>query len=216
MIEVTAAEDQKLASQQGAIQGERGVLRDSRLRVGWFAHLAEGVDVKRAKRMLPDILAAFEKAGIEEIDFYGVGLEEDLDWAVARLRDARVAAVKASLSDAGTIYLSGSLWTGFMSVDPESVVRFVEEFVSRRHSDVAKLVESGADERHLFIWSGYYSEGVADLRALGRDVGHLPERAPKLPGGVTHVWVAMEGARPSRIVHWSPDRGWAEVAPPAA
>lgn len=111
----------------------------------------------------------------------------------------------------GRAGLLASGQSGWMNMDPESVVDFIESFVARRTSDVAKLAASGADERHLFVWSGMFSEAWAVLRALGTDIEALPTRQPKLPDVVTDVWVANEMHRPSRIVHWSLGEGWEEV-----
>ena len=96
-------------------------------------------------------------------------------------------------------------------MNPDDVVMFAERFIKRRPSDVAKLAASGAAERHLFIWSGVFAEGLVELRALGLDIEALPQRPPRLPGAVTHLWIANEGSRPSRIVHWSPVDGWVEA-----
>ena len=65
----------------------------------------------------------------------------------------------------------------WLSLDPDDVVTFTEKFIERRPSDVAKLAASGGDERHLFIWSGVFSEGLVELPALGLDVESLPRRA---------------------------------------
>jgi len=210
-IEVTAAEDRTLAEQHGALKGRRSTLRHADLRFGWLAHLAEGVNVRHAKSRLPELLAAFEDAGLTEVSAGSMWLDEELEWATERLAEAQVMAVQQWPTEPGMIHLLLPMRMGFMSRDPEDVVSFVEEFVARRPSDVRKLADTEADERHLFIWSGYYSEGWPSLRALQLDVAELPRRSPVLPPAVTHVWVANEWAPPSRILHFSPEQGWVQV-----
>lgn len=111
----------------------------------------------------------------------------------------------------GVIWTVGPASGVWLSTDPDGVVSFVESFVRSRPSDVAKLGRSGGDERHLFIWLGVFSTAERELRALALDIPQLPERAPRLPPEVTHVWVAAQTARPSRIVHWPPTLGWVQA-----
>jgi len=61
------------------------------------------------------------------------------------------------------------------------------------------------------VWGGLFPEDRASLRPLKLDIAALPSRAPNLPPEITHVWVAADGERPSRIVHWTPDGGWQEA-----
>lgn len=138
--------------------------------------------------------------------------DEELDGAINCLRASHLQTVKATdLWEPGTIGLTGPMRVEWLSLSPDDVVTFAEDFIARRSSDVSKLGRSGADERHLFIWSGVQSEGMAELRALGLDIESLPQRAPQLPPEITHLWIANEGGRPSRIVHWAPDQGWVEA-----
>jgi hypothetical protein len=213
-VEVTAAEDEALAATQGAI-GSRPLLHDARLRRGWFVVLSERPAVNLARTRLPDLLVQLEAAGLEQASVFD-GQDWDQEQQVLQpeglLRAAHVQTARSSDGlPAGTVAITGPMRVAWLSRDPEDVVTFVERFIESRPSDVAKLGRSGADERHLFIWSGTQSKGLVELRALGLDVLGLPSRRPELPAEVTHVWVAPVSMPPSRIVVWGPDTGWQEA-----
>jgi hypothetical protein len=57
------------------------------------------------------------------------------------------------------------------------------------------------------IWARFNSDfGVHNQLELGDNLP-LPVTAPKLPLGVSHVWVAGS-LRNQRTLAWFPDRGW--------
>lgn len=89
----------------------------------------------------------------------------------------------------GAIGLTGAMRVEWLSSDPEDVVTFVERFASSRPDNLSKLRNSGAAERHLFVWGGAFPQDGASLRPLKLDIAALPSRAPNLPPEVTHVWV---------------------------
>ncbi len=213
-VEVTSAENEQLAADFGALH-KNPILRDRRLQRGWLAVLRPSASVKVARSRLADMLVLFEAVGISEASVYTVRSldEDDRDvWARRQLDDAEVETVKAGSMQPGVVGITGPMRVGWLSTNPDDVVTFVEDFVASRPSDVEKLLRSGADERHLFVFSGAFSTGWQALRALGLDVPQLPVRAPSLPVGITHVWVAAEvGARPSRIAVWSADAGWQQA-----
>lgn len=212
-VEVTAAEDQAQAADYGALR-RRPILHDSRLTNGWLVVAQRGADVNRLREELPDLLHQLERQGITEASVYSIWSPEgQAEWASGAVRAVGAETVKATTSfDTGTIALTGAMTVDWLSQDPEDVVAFVDRFVAARPSDVAKLGRSGAEERHLFVWSGVFSEGRRELRALGLDVAALPSRAPNLPPAVTHVWIAPEAMRPSRVVTWSAATGWEAAA----
>lgn len=217
-VEVTAAEDEQLAARQAAISREPE-LRHRGLKHGWLVVLAEGARVKTARTELPGLLSALERAGSLDVDVFTAASfddEEHLSWVPDHLARAKVQSAKATdLYPAGTIVITAAMSVAWLSTTPDDVVTFVEDFITSRPTDVAKLQRADADERHLFIWSGTHSTGQVELRALGLDVSGLPQRAPRLPEGITHVWVAPQAMRPSRTVTWSAATGWTAPSPPA-
>ena len=213
-IEVTAAEDERRAADFGALAGGRGFVRAPQLKFGWVVYLYEGARISEVRRQAPALLVEIERIGATELTASRGWLDDgELEDLRERFAGCGVDAVHQHLwVDPGVIRMVGPAYATWLSMDPDDVVTFVESFVESRPSDVAKLGRSNADERHIFIWSGVFSTAERELRALALDVSQLPTRAPQLPLEVTHVWVAGETARPSRIVHWSPTLGWVEVA----
>lgn len=212
-VEVTAAEDQDLAERQGALSGRRALLRDDRLANGWLVVLRDSAQVNVARERLPTLLLRLEAVGLQEGSVFSAGgLDEEGEHAwLEQMARSQVQTAKTTGGPAGTVILTGPMRVGFLSQDPDNVVTFVEEFVASRPSDVAKLDRAGTAERHLFIWGGVFSTGWVPLRALERDVPQLPLRAPQLPEGLTHVWVAPEATPPARIVFWAATTGWVQV-----
>lgn len=68
-VEVTAAEDESLAADYGALRGH-ALLRDERLTRGWLAVVRQGADVNRLRKTLPDVLHRLEQAGVFEASLY--------------------------------------------------------------------------------------------------------------------------------------------------
>lgn len=211
-IEVTAAEDERRAADFGALARGRGTVRVPQLQSGWLVYLREGAKIREVKRRLPTLLVEMERAGLTELVTSSGWFGEDLEDLRERLWASGVAAVYEHPNPGpGVISMTGAAYATWLSTDPDDVVSFVESFVESRPSDVAKLGRSSGDERHMFIWSGMFSTAEGELRALALDINQMPARAPRLPPEVTHVWVASETARPSRIVHWSPTHGWIQA-----
>ena len=212
-IEVTAAEDERRAADFGALAGERSLVQAPQLKSGWVVSLCEDAKVSEVRRQAPTLLSEIERTGATELTV-GRGWSDNSEVEDLRERLAACGIDAVHQHQAvgpGVIRMLGAAYATWLSMDPDDVVTFVESFIESRPSDVAKLGRSNADERHIFIWSGVFSTAERELRALALDVSDLPTRAPRLPLEVTHVWVAGESARPSRIVHWSPTSGWVEV-----
>ena len=206
-VEVTASEDQLRAGDFGALH-KQPVIHDQRLRQGWLVLLKPGAVVKRARARLPDVLAQFELAGLTEVTVHD---HNGAKWARDLLEAAEADTAKAGVMQPGVIGLTGAMRVEWLSSDPEDVVSFVEKFAASRPDNLRKLRNSGAVERHLFVWGGLFPQDWASLRPLKLDITALPSRAPNLPPEITHVWVAADGERPSRIVHWTPNGGWREA-----
>ncbi len=206
-VEVTASEDQRRAGDFGALH-KQPVIHDQRLRQGWLVLLKPGASVNLARARLPDILLQLEEAGLGAVDMRD---DDHAEWALELLRSADADTARSGVMRPGAIGLTGAMRVEWLSSDPEDVVTFVERFASSRPDNLSKLRNSGAAERHLFVWGGAFPQDWASLRPLKLDIAALPSRAPNLPPEVTHVWVAADGERPSRIVHWTPNGGWQEA-----
>lgn len=209
-VEVTAAEDEQLRADYGAIQGPRSVIEDERLTGGWLVLLRSGARVKAARAALPDLLVRFEAAGLDDVSLYRQRKEADT-WAHDALDSLGVTDTRAGSVRPGMVALLPALRVAWLSSDPEDVVAFAERFAASRPDNLHKLGDSGAAERHLFMWGGDVPQDWPSMRPLGLDIEALPSRAPQLPPEITDVWVAAQGERPSRIVHWNAREGWHEA-----
>jgi hypothetical protein len=97
---------------------------------------------------------------------------------------------------AGKIYLHPHSLGGLAGDDPDELPRWVERFLVETPYVRKKLEKSGYEERHAFIRvtiSTYYAAA-----ATLYDDSPLSRLAPKLPGGISHLWVAGCLMRPTR------------------
>jgi hypothetical protein len=90
----------------------------------------------------------------------------------------------------GAMITQPSTWGGldetFSLLDEALNAAFNADLI-QRHTD--KLNRTQADERHLFLIVGVYNWPFGLFDAIGSGDG-LPARAPALPEGLTHVWLA--------------------------
>lgn len=93
--------------------------------------------------------------------------------------------------------------------DAKSFASWLDRLLDRLGSKGAKLAAMSAEQAHLFVWatsdSGYGAIGY--LEDLAEENPRLPERPPRLPAGVTHLWVACS-VTGRMAIRWSPDLGW--------
>jgi hypothetical protein len=88
--------------------------------------------------------------------------------------------------------------------------RFLAEPLARAKTDKLTAVHGDID-RHLLVgvsWSAPW----AVLRLLDQDVVALPAETPRLPIGLSHLWIWGCESPASRALAWWPDRGWFDVA----
>jgi hypothetical protein len=80
--------------------------------------------------------------------------------------------------------------------------------LNRHHDVVAKLHDHpNVDERHAFFWVTQGSDPMFQDALLADAEAVESCRDPRLPEGVTHVWMA--GAATSmRTALWSPEQKW--------
>jgi hypothetical protein len=112
-------------------------------------------------------------------------------------RAGRTAQVMVNLAGGGT-----------SRSEAEAPLSHLEDWLHSPDPDPAgirsKLAATGLPERHVFVWVDFQSDFAA-RRWLSE--GELPQRAPRLPTEVTHVWVASGSAGWS----WSPVAGWRQL-----
>lgn len=104
----------------------------------------------------------------------------------------------------GIIYRNGAGWSG--SAGAPQLASWVEDMLGR-HDDVARKLESHPTrDGHAFLWATMSSDYETQFCPEDRRQD-LPQDSPRLPNGVTHVWVG--GLMSSQgVLAWFPDRGW--------
>jgi hypothetical protein len=78
--------------------------------------------------------------------------------------------------------------------------------MERMQSKLEKLAASGLAERHLFliVLPGTFRQSVFDILAFS---GRLPDAAPRLPAGLSQVWL-LTGVRTGEVVRAVSGDGW--------
>lgn len=75
--------------------------------------------------------------------------------------------------------------------NPDSALEIVENYIAGTGDNLKKLRESGAKERHLWLWLDRHTlRGV--LEAFNGMNTLFPTRNPVLPEEVTHLWLVNE------------------------
>lgn len=88
---------------------------------------------------------------------------------------------------------------------PNSALEILEEYIGRAKDNLAKLAQTEADERHLWLWLDEHSlRGVSD--AFKDEGVALPSRSPNLPHAVTHLWIVNEVSGLGWM--FEPENGW--------
>jgi hypothetical protein len=185
------------------------------LRHRWLITLNDAADVNTVRR---DIIHLLER------------IESDHPGNLEQLRGQRwrrVPAISGALAPLGveSIYLdahAGARRIIHLEMDssaaaPNDLADWVGRFLSDAAADVtAKLAASGCSEQHAFIWATMIGTPFSATSWLRVDNSELPTRAPALPEGITHVWVASWSAL-TKTLAWSAEQGWWEaVRSPAA
>lgn len=208
-VEVTSARKAKLVSIYATAFGRRWEAPS--LSAHWQAAFESGkpLDVPRLAAGVVPHLELLEKRGVTEAGtitsnaWRGAG--EEVVSAVRQIKELGATHVRRWNEPApGEVPLL--LFSGHQGVggDPGAVNALVEE---RARAKVDKLVASGADERHLFVWiDGSHSDAE-----LGMATMPPPATTPSLPTGIDVVWAASSGmAHELYGCLWrlEPPRGW--------
>jgi hypothetical protein len=77
------------------------------------------------------------------------------------------------------------------------------EVEAKKNDNRRKLVASGCDERHLFV----YVDRRNYLAWVALVDGNVPEKGPSLPNEITHVWAVAHTRSPNEVVVWLATRG---------
>ena len=181
-----------------------------RLHRAWQVTVGRTVHVGKLEAEMENLLSALEHAGET---FQIVAPERVLRShshpAVRRLCELGVVMLGSGPSDHAEIRLGPAGTSGPPIPQWETVLEWIAETLAApRLADVrAKLANTNAAERHVFLGVTYTSPGEV-VFALTMDERSLPGKAPKLPPEITHLW--LMNTTGDRCIAWFPDRGWFE------
>lgn len=213
-VEVTAAADATTIEFWNIVNGGgRWVVED--IQGGWNLTVNPAARARRLQRELPDLLRQLEALEVREIRPRRHP-DHPLD-ILARDLGVRHAAQHGT-SFPGSIYITVDLPAertgGFVGDNGDALALWIGPFLHHRDvQDVrSKLADSGAEERHAFLFfPGFTSAPFSVSDLLMRDGAPLPTVPPSLPDEVTHLW-AVSGWATGDGFRWSPDEGWAKFA----
>jgi hypothetical protein len=163
----------------------------------------------RLHRKVIPVLERLEAAGQDRCDTataarYHAGTPEH-ELANLQVVLAHALPPRAGKTAQVVVNLAGG---GASRSEAEAPLSHLEDWLHSPDPDPAgmrsKLAATGLSQRHAFVWVDFQSEFAAH-RWLRE--GELPQRAPRLPTEVTHVWLASGSAGWS----WSPAVGWAQL-----
>lgn len=175
----------------------------------WGVGFAVVPNIKRVHRELFTLITFLQEEGLTELhiqDDYPRGKAADF---------ARVLGVNyLSFHEDGTADLATFFLPftgGIVPTDSNLIVDWVEEvLLSDDFKDSwTKLLPFQCEEKHVFFMTSNRTPfGIDEL--LRRPT--LPMRAPNLPGGLTHIWIASRYGDVGAI-YWSADSGWQHYEP---
>jgi hypothetical protein len=178
---------------------------------GWFVSLRHDADYRRVRAQIPSILEDVPVAWFSD----GREPDEDLlldyncDYAlVCHLLEAvGVVYLQVLSNEPGIIRLSTEGWNSWD--DPIGLIPWISRVLERERDVSDKLQRHGGEQRHAFIWAspGTSWQVNSVLRNDDDDEPAIPDEAPRLPSGVTHLWVASVMSRRD-VLYWSPTAGW--------
>jgi hypothetical protein len=213
-MEVTTATDSTATAFWRHVT-KRGEWSDPRLTGGWMVWTRPDAQVSRLRRRLAELLADFEARGWD-------AYEEPEVW------QGRPYPMAAELGVFKATHLATTENTGrifIMPPEPSEDARFVATLGEVGHpladwavawlqepgqrDNLDKLARATTAERHLFVALVSLTSAPDDavMTLLTSDVPVLPDRPPRLPKPITHLWLASGWDVPHGI-RWSPDRGW--------
>ncbi|MFI1311629.1 hypothetical protein ACH4TS_15905 [Streptomyces albidoflavus] len=210
-LEVTAATDASSFELWKLINaGDRWIQQE--LVGGWLVSLAPTARVKLVRSLLPALLARLEALGLSQIRQVH-DLDEDL---IERAEQSGIISAYQSPrteypgSIYCTIHLPPEQSGGWVPDTGDAFSDWVSQwlFAARQSDNLAKLRNSGASERHLFLLlPGLTTAPFEAVDPLLRVNGPLPTTGPRLPDEITHLW-SMSTWNTGDIFHWSPEAGW--------
>ena len=197
-LEVIADHDSVFMSQWAQLEKLEYRLEVPGLHLRWVAQLSRNVRVRRVGSQLPAILLRLQE-----------GPYPDQLFTTSELTALGVIGVYSLVDDdrpSGVVMLHAEGWSGSHGFE-DMLGEWVVDVLTVQNDVPRKLAACPDGERHAFIWATIGSDYATQFKLENRADEPLPQQAPALPEGVTHVWVAGSMSSQGALA-WFPDRGW--------
>jgi hypothetical protein len=197
VLEIVADHEASFNAQWDALERVGHRVEVPGLRRAWSAQLARRSKVNGVVKALPLLMRRLEG------QLNDARRPRDLPEALTRLGIKMLYPLDDD-KRSGYVNLHPEGWGGFAS--SETMGHYVERILANADDVPSKLAKHAASEKHAFIWTTIGTDYGIQFQLERRDQP-LPKDPPRLPQGVTHVWVV--GSFTSQgAVAWFPDRGW--------
>lgn len=167
--------------------------------ISWLAWMRLGARVDRIVERLPPLLV--------ELVAEGVCFDEPVETeALQRIGVVRVSGWWTSDGAPDVVALAPDAFYDLYG-SGEKFSDWVDGCLDQLGRKIDKLNRTGADERHLFVWT-------ADIGHAGeflQNLDEMPPRAPQVPDGLTHLWLASTISHRGAL-RWDAGDGW-QIAP---
>jgi hypothetical protein len=183
----------------------------------WAAKLLVGAQIKTLHRKLPDFIRTLNRTGVTHLEPPYLRTDDPHRIAAERLGIEYIHRAADDEPSRAIYFLPAT--GGAIPTDPDVIVDWIDQVLAdpAYHDTTAKLLAVRiVDERHVFIMSGSQTPFAADER-LQRVGQALPNCAPNVPQGITHVWLVSRwlNARFGAFAAlWVAGEGWSRVPVP--
>jgi hypothetical protein len=178
----------------------------------WGVGITPSAQISRLSNELPGLLTTLDQKGIQQLHIFG-------DWPqspeanLCRALGITHLRLSNGKGDSGAFLLPEGRG-GAVPEDSDSAAEWAEAYIAqeRWRKSWDRLVNSAADERHIFLWLG----DEAPTEALLASQFH-PDRCPRipvsLPIGISHLWIGLPTSFSDKRYAWllQPLNGWQAV-----
>jgi hypothetical protein len=177
----------------------------------WSIAFDPGATVKEVRGVYAHVIAVCEQHGVDSPDHlpYSLLVQDKVLWRAAyEDLGVRFHGTVGSHCVSGRITVLPGPMGGGVDETLTHLPARITELLAVPHvaAHVQKLLNHPTTERHLFVVLGLGAIPFPQYYPLCSSVENLPQSAPAVPGGITHLWFST-GYGPS-LVGWSVANGW--------
>ena len=179
----------------------------------WIVGVKHSTRIKALEKALPGFLAELEHRGITSTMDAPIRRHGPTGGVQEQMEALGVThAHHDGTERAGAVRFQPVGWSGVAGLGDNVLAGWVSAVLTEQDDVAPKLRDQpGVTQRHAFIWATIGSDYA--IQSYLEDEGPVQPSmaAPKLPEGITHIWIA--GSMSSQgAVAWFPDQGWWRTA----